>query len=161
MRTFQRDARRPAKILLVEDNALNADMLRRRLQRAGFEVVVASDGLQAVAQATHGRPDLILMDISLPEIDGWEATRLLKGDLSTAAIPVIALTAHAMIADRARSFEAGCQGFETKPIDFVSLLARIRALLPPGVAVTHASPPLLVRVHSRTPLPVCESAEID
>ena len=134
MRTFQRAARRPAKILLVEDNALNADMLRRRLARAGFEVVVALDGLQAVAEATRARPDLILMDMSLPEIDGWEATRRLKGDPSTAAIPVIALTAHAMIADRARSFEAGCQEFETKPIDFASLLAKINAVLPPGVA---------------------------
>ena len=135
MRTIQRDARRPTKILLVEDNTLNADMLRRRLLRAGFEVVVAPDGLQAVAQATRERPDLILMDMSLPEIDGWEATRRLKGDRSTAAIPVIALTAHAMIADRARSVEAGCQGFETKPIDFASLLVRIGALLRPGVAV--------------------------
>ena len=135
MRTFQRAARRPAKILLVEDNALNADMLRRRLLRAGFEVVVAPDGLQAVAQATRERPDLILMDMSLPEIDGWEATRRLKGNLTTAAIPVIALTAHAMSSDRERSLEAGCQGFETKPIDFASLLARIGALLPPGVAV--------------------------
>ena len=135
MSTIQRDARRPTKILLVEDNTLNADMLRRRLARAGFEVVVAPDGLQAVAQATRERPDLILMDLSLPEIDGWEATRRLKSDLRTAAIPVIALTAHAMTADRARSFDAGCQGFETKPIDFASLLARIGALLPPGVAV--------------------------
>ena len=122
------------RILLVEDNALNADMLCRRLVRAGFEVMIAVDGRQAVAQAAQERPDLILMDMSLPEIDGFEATRRLKGNLTTAAIPVIALTAHAMTADRERSFEAGCQEFEAKPIDFASLLAKIGALLPSGVA---------------------------
>ena len=134
MRALKGNARPLARILLVEDNPLNADMLCRRLVRAGFEVVIVVDGLQAVAQAAQERPDLILMDMSLPEIDGWEATRRLRGNLATAAIPVIALTAHAMIADRERSFEAGCQEFETKPIDFASLLAKINAMLPPGVA---------------------------
>ena len=109
-------------------------MLCRRLVRAGFKVVIAGDGLKAVAQAAQECPDLILMDMSLPEIDGWEATRRLKGNLTTAAIPIIALTAHAMIADRERSLEAGCQEFETKPIDFASLLAKINAALASGVA---------------------------
>ena len=111
---------------------MNADMLSRRLARAGFDVMVAVDGVQAVSQSVQEHPDLILMDISLPIMDGWEATRRLKGTATTAAIPVIALTAHAMIADRERSFDAGCQGFETKPIDFPSLLAKIGALLPPA-----------------------------
>ena len=131
MKAVQGDARSLTRILLVEDDILNADMLGRRLVRAGFEVVVVVDGLQAVAQAAQERPDVILMDMSLPEIDGWEATRRLKGNLTTAAIPVIALTAHAMSSDRERSLEAGCQEFETKPIDFASLLAKITALLPP------------------------------
>ena len=133
MRMLQRYTRPVARILLVEDNTLNADMLCRRLVRAGFKVVIAVDGLQAVAQAAQERPDLILMDMSLPEIDGWEATRRLKRDLTTAAIPIIALTAHAMIADRQRSLEAGCEDLETKPIDFAGLLAKINAVLPPGV----------------------------
>lgn len=119
-----------AKILLVEDNPINADMLRRRLARAGFDVVLAGDGLAAVSQTTHERPDLILMDISLPEIDGWEATQRLKGDPNTAGIPIIALTAHAMVSDRERSFAVGCQEFETKPVDFKRLLSKITALLP-------------------------------
>lgn len=121
-----------ARILLVEDHPLNADMLTRRLERAGFDVCVAVDGLQAVAQAAQMRPHLILMDMSLPEIDGWEATRRLKANPVTAAIPVIALTANAMTVDRERSFEVGCQEFETKPIDFANLLAKIVALVPPS-----------------------------
>jgi CheY-like chemotaxis protein len=117
-------------ILLVEDNLINADMLSRRLTRRGYTVVTAGDGVLAVSEAARVRPDLILMDMSLPEIDGWEATRRIKADPVTAAIPVVALTAHAMVADRERSLAAGCQEFETKPIDFDRLLGKIEALLP-------------------------------
>jgi two-component system, cell cycle response regulator DivK len=117
-------------ILLVEDNVINADMLSRRLTRRGYTVVTAGDGMLAVSEAARVRPDLILMDMSLPEIDGWEATRRIKADPLTAAIPVVALTAHAMVADRERSLAAGCQEFETKPIDFDRLLGKIEALLP-------------------------------
>ena len=111
-----------ATILLVEDNEINADMLGRRLTRRGFHVVLATDGLQAVVRAQQYVPDLILMDMSLPEIDGWEATRRIKGEPATATIPVIALTAHAMVSDRERALAAGCDEFETKPID-LQLLA--------------------------------------
>ena len=117
-------------ILLVEDNLINADMLSRRLTRRGYTVVTAGDGVLAVSEAARVRPDLILMDMSLPEIDGWEATRRIKANPVTAAIPVVALTAHAMVADRERSLAAGCQEFETKPIDFDRLLGKIEALLP-------------------------------
>jgi len=118
-----------ARLLLVEDNDANADMLSRRLHRQGFEVLLAVDGLQAVEVATHAQPDLVLMDISLPTIDGWEATRRLKGAAVTAAIPIIALTAHAMVADRQKCLDAGCDEFETKPIDLKRLLEKISALL--------------------------------
>ncbi len=118
-----------ARLLLVEDNEANADMLSRRLLRHGFQVLIATDGLQAVDMATSGQPDLVLMDISLPKIDGWEATRRLKGAAATAAIPVIALTAHAMVADRQKCLDAGCNEFETKPIDLKRLLEKIHALL--------------------------------
>ena len=121
------------RILLVEDNELSADMLGRRLTRRGFTVITATDGLQAIARATGDGPDLILMDMSLPEIDGWEATRRLKLDPGTRHIPVIALTAHAMVTDRDRSFEVGCAEFETKPVDLDRLLAKIEALLVRGV----------------------------
>jgi CheY-like chemotaxis protein len=123
-----------AKILLVEDNEINADMLGRRLTRRGYVVTKATDGLQAVAQAQRDCPDLILMDMSLPEIDGWEATRRIKGNPATAAIPVMALTAHAMVSDRERSIAAGCDEFETKPVDLERLLEKIAALLGAGVA---------------------------
>jgi len=122
-------------ILLVEDNQINADMLSRRLTRRGFHVVLATDGLLAVKEAGLVRPDVILMDMSLPEIDGWEATRRIKADAATAAIPVIALTAHAMVADRERSIAAGCQEFETKPVDFDRLLSKIESFIP--AQVTH------------------------
>jgi CheY-like chemotaxis protein len=122
-------------ILLVEDNQINADMLSRRLTRRGFHVVLATDGLLAVREAGLVRPDVILMDMSLPEIDGWEATRRIKADAVTAAIPIIALTAHAMVADRERSIAAGCQEFETKPVDFDRLLAKIESFIP--AQVTH------------------------
>ncbi len=118
-----------AKILLVEDNELNSDMLSRRLIRRGYEVVVAADGMQAVAGAAHERPDLILMDMSLPTIDGWEATRRIKADSRLRAIPVIALTAHAMSGDRERALEAGCDEFDTKPIEFDRLLSKMERLL--------------------------------
>ena len=116
-------------ILLVEDNEMNRDMLSRRLQRRGYEVALAVDGAQGVAAATEGRPDLILMDMSLPVLDGWEATKLLKVQESTAHIPVIALTAHAMSEDRERALEAGCDDYDTKPVELARLLGKIEALL--------------------------------
>jgi CheY-like chemotaxis protein len=120
------------KILYVEDNEDNVYMLTRRLERAGFEVVVASDGEQGVALARAARPDLILMDLSLPVLDGWEATRRLKATEETRAIPIIALSAHAMPGDRERALEAGCDDYDPKPIKLPGLLAKIRALLPEG-----------------------------
>jgi len=118
------------RILLVEDNELNRDMLSRRLARRGFEVSIAVDGLQALALAHDELPQLILMDMSLPELDGWEATRRLKSAARTQAIPVIALTAHAMAGDREKALEAGCDDFDTKPVDIARLLEKIEALLP-------------------------------
>ena len=118
-----------AKILLVEDNELNRDMLSRRLIRRGYEVVLAVDGEEALTSAAREQPDLILMDMSLPKVDGWEATRRLKADPSLGAIPVIALTAHAMAGDRERALEAGCDEFDTKPIEFERLLAKMERLL--------------------------------
>jgi two-component system, cell cycle response regulator DivK len=118
-----------AKILLVEDNEMNRDMLSRRLVRKGFEVVIAVDGGQAVAMAESEQPDLILMDMSLPVIDGWEATRRVKADAKTAHIPVIALTAHAMSGDREKAFGVGCDDYDTKPIEMPRLLEKIEALL--------------------------------
>ena len=113
------------KILLVEDNEMNRDMLSRRLARKGYDVHIAVDGEQAVRMTRDLRPDVVLMDMSLPVLDGWEATRRLKADPETAGIPVIALTAHALPAERDRALEAGCVAFETKPIDFPKLLAAI------------------------------------
>ena len=118
-----------AKILLVEDNEMNRDMLSRRLLRKGFEVVIAVDGGQAVAMAESEQPDLILMDMSLPVIDGWEATRRVKADAKTAHIPVIALTAHAMSGDREKAFGVGCDDYDTKPIEMPRLLEKIETLL--------------------------------
>jgi two-component system cell cycle response regulator DivK len=117
------------KILLVEDNEMNRDMLSRRLARNGFEVAIAVDGGQGVAMATSEKPDLILMDMSLPVLDGWEATRRVKADPATQAIPVIALTAHAMAEDKEKSLAAGCDDFDTKPVELPRLLAKIQALL--------------------------------
>ncbi len=117
------------KILIVEDNEMNRDMLRRRLARKGFETIVAGDGLDGVAMAASGQPDLILMDMSLPALDGWEATRRIKASPETHSIPVIALTAHAMAGDRERALEAGCDDYDTKPIEFPVLLEKIEALL--------------------------------
>jgi len=120
------------KILLVEDNELNRDMLSRRLGRKGYDVAVAADGRQGVDAALSGAFDLILMDMSLPEIDGWEATRMLKADPRTRAVPIIALTAHAMAGDRERTLEAGCDDYDSKPIELTRLLGKIEAFLPPG-----------------------------
>lgn len=117
------------KILLVEDNEMNRDMLSRRLQRKGYEVVIATDGEQAVAMAASESPALILMDMSLPVFDGWEATRRIKASDETKKIPVIALTAHAMAGDREKSLEAGCDDYDTKPIELSRLLEKMETLL--------------------------------
>ncbi|XOV69840.1 MAG: response regulator [Verrucomicrobiota bacterium] len=117
------------KILLVEDNEMNRDMLSRRLQRREFEVAIAVDGKEGIDMASNEKPDLILMDMSLPEIDGWEATRQLKADERTRNIPIIALTAHAMESDEAKAREAGCGDFDTKPVDLKRLLEKIQNLL--------------------------------
>ncbi len=114
-----------SKILLVEDNEMNRDMLSRRLQRKGFEVVIAVDGQAGVDMATSANPDLILMDLSLPIIDGWEATRRIKADPTTQNIPVIALTAHAMSGDEEKAREAGCDDYDTKPVNLNRLLEKI------------------------------------
>jgi CheY-like chemotaxis protein len=118
-----------AKILLVEDNEMNRDMLSRRLIKRGFEVVMAVDGAQGVEMARLNRPEVILMDMSLPVMDGWTATRTLKADASTRGIPIIGLTAHAMAGDREKRLEAGCNEYETKPVDFPRLLEKIQSLL--------------------------------
>ncbi|MBB3771372.1 CheY-like chemotaxis protein [Angulomicrobium tetraedrale] len=118
-----------AKILLVEDNEMNRDMLSRRLSRNGHEVLVAVNGQEGVDLALSERPDIILMDMSLPVLDGWEATRQVKANPATAAIPVIALTAHAMAKDREDAMAAGCDDFDTKPVELPRLLGKIQALL--------------------------------
>ena len=120
------------KILYVEDNDDNIYVLKRRLTRAGHTVLVAMDGEQGIAVARAEKPDLILMDLSLPVLDGWEATRRLKGAPDTRAIPVIALSAHAMTGDREKALAAGCDDFDTKPVDFDRLRGKIQALLPEG-----------------------------
>jgi len=117
------------KILLVEDNEMNRDMLSRRLVRRGFEVEIATDGEQGVAMAQAGAYDLVLMDMSLPGIDGWEATRRLRGQPETQNVPVIALTAHAMAGDRERAMAAGCNDYDTKPVELERLLGKIAALI--------------------------------
>jgi len=118
-----------ARILLVEDNEMNRDMLSRRLERKGFEIAMAVDGREGVEMATSGEYDLILMDMSLPEIDGWEATRQLRAAPETERTPIIALTAHAMAGDREKALEAGCDDYDTKPIELDRLLSKINALL--------------------------------
>jgi two-component system, cell cycle response regulator DivK len=117
------------KILLVEDNETNRDMLSRRLARRGYEVIIAVDGAEGLAMAQAEAPDLILMDMSLPVLDGWEVTRQIKAAANTCAIPVIALTAHAMTGDREKALKAGCDEYETKPVEFQRLLSKIEALL--------------------------------
>jgi two-component system, cell cycle response regulator DivK len=121
------------KILLVEDNEMNRDMLSRRLQRKGYDVAMATDGAGGVEMSRTEAPDLILMDMSLPVLDGWEATRRIKAAEETRQIPIIALTAHAMAGDRERAMEAGCDDYDTKPIELPRLLGKIEALLPDPV----------------------------
>ena len=123
-----------ARILLVEDQEMNRDMLTRRLKKRGYEVSIAVDGAEGVERARTELPDLILMDMSLPVMDGWEATRTLKADKATQAIPVIALTAHAMSTDREKALEAGCDAYETKPVDLPQLLGTMEKLLAGQVA---------------------------
>ena len=124
--------REMARILLVEDNEMNRDMLSRRLIRNGYEVFLAMDGQQGVDMALSERPDLILMDMSLPVIDGWEATRQIKANDATRQVPVIALTAHAMAGDREKAIEVGCDDYDTKPVEITRLLGNIAALLKPA-----------------------------
>ena len=124
-------------LLLVEDNEMNRDMLTRRLERKGYTVAIAVDGAEGLSMARTCRPDLILMDMNLPVVDGWEATRQLKADPATASIPVIGLTAHAMTGDRERGMEAGCDEYDIKPIEFTRLVGKIEALLARG-----AEPPV-------------------
>jgi two-component system, cell cycle response regulator DivK len=122
------------KLLLVEDNEINRDMLSRRLIRRGFDIEIAVDGEQGVSMALSTTPDLVLMDMSLPVMDGWEATRQIKASARTAQIPVIALTAHAMTGDREKCLAAGCDEYDTKPIEFSRLLGKIQALLNPTLS---------------------------
>jgi two-component system cell cycle response regulator DivK len=117
------------KILLVEDNEMSRDMLSRRLERKGYQVVIAVDGSQGIAMAQGEMPDLILMDLDLPVVDGWQAAQQLKSAPATQAIPIIALTAHAMTGDREKALQAGCNDYDTKPIEFARLLEKIQALL--------------------------------
>ncbi len=118
-----------AKILLVEDNDMSRDMLSRRLQRKGHQVLMAGDGMQALLMAESEAPDLILLDMSLPVIDGWEVARRLKASSSTASVPIVALTAHAMAGDREKALASGCDDYDTKPVDFPQLLSKIDTLL--------------------------------
>ena len=124
------------KILLVEDNEMNRDMLSRRLERKGYMVVLAVDGESGVEMARTEQPDVVLMDMSLPVLDGWEATRRLKADPATRSIPVIALTAHAMSSDRGKALQAGCDDYDTKPVELPRLLAKIEALVGRAAAST-------------------------
>ena len=117
------------RILIVEDNEMNRDVLSRRLRRHGYDVLSAAAGLDGLRLAHEARPDLILMDLAMPDIDGWECAKRLKADVETAAIPIIALTAHAMLGDREKALDAGCDDFDTKPIDFSGLLGRMHRLL--------------------------------
>jgi two-component system, cell cycle response regulator DivK len=121
-----------ARILIVEDNEMNRDMLSRRLIRRGYQVALAVDGAQGVAMAQSEKPDLVVMDLSLPVLDGWEATRRIKAGADTKHLPVIGLTAHAMAGDREKALEAGCDDYDTKPIDFERLIGKIESLLPNG-----------------------------
>lgn len=122
----------PPRILLVEDNEMNRDMLSRRLKRRGYEIEVAVDGQDGLQRATEGKPDLVLLDMDLPVIDGWEVARRLKSDEGTAGIPIIALTAHAMVGDRDQAIAAGCDDYDTKPVELKRLLGKIEDLLGAG-----------------------------
>jgi two-component system cell cycle response regulator DivK len=121
------------RILMVEDNEMNRDALSRRLERKGYEVILAFNGKQGIELAQSAKPDLILMDLSLPEVDGWEATRYLKTAVATKHIPLIVLSSHAMAGDREKALEAGGDDFDTKPVDFQRLLAKITTLLQEGI----------------------------
>jgi two-component system cell cycle response regulator DivK len=129
------------KILLVEDNEMNRDMLSRRLEKRGYTVVVAVDGAAGVAQTLAEKPDLILMDMSLPVIDGWEATKQIRADATVAGTPIIALTAHAMSSDREKSLKAGCDDFDTKPVELPRLIGKIEELLKRGPATPSPASP--------------------
>jgi two-component system cell cycle response regulator DivK len=129
------------KILLVEDNEMNRDMLSRRLRRKGYEIAVAADGRQGVTMAQNGSFDLILMDMSLPVLDGWEATRELRADQRTSKTPIIALTAHAMAGDREKAIDAGCDDYDSKPVEFPRLLEKIEAILRLANGDTPVQPP--------------------
>jgi CheY-like chemotaxis protein len=126
---MRKDVHQVLKILLVEDDEMNRDMLSRRLIKRGYEVAIATDGEQGVAMARSGDPDIILMDMSLPVMDGWTATRTLKEDPATASIPIIALTAHAMSGDEDKARQAGCDDFDTKPVELQRLLGKIEGLV--------------------------------
>jgi CheY-like chemotaxis protein len=128
-----------AKLLLVEDNEMNRDMLSRRLLRRGYQVAIAVDGAQGLAMAQAEKPDLVLMDMSLPVMDGWEATRRIKAGADTKHLPVIGLTAHAMAGDREKALEAGCDDYDTKPIELERLVGKIEALLPSGEKALRSS----------------------
>jgi two-component system, cell cycle response regulator DivK len=128
-----------AKLLLVEDNEMNRDMLSRRLLRRGYQVAIAVDGAQGLAMAQSEKPDLVLMDMSLPVMDGWEATRRIKASDDTKHLPVIGLTAHAMAGDREKALEAGCDDYDTKPIELERLVGKIEALLPSGEKALRSS----------------------
>lgn len=119
------------KILVVDDDEMNRDMLSRRLLRKGYEVVLAVNGLEAIERTAAERPELILMDLSMPVLDGYEATRRLKGDEGTASIPIIGLSAHAMVGDREKALEAGCDDYDTKPVELPRLLGKVEAFLSP------------------------------
>ena len=119
-------------ILIIEDNELDADMLSRRLKRKGYDVIIAADGAAGITMANERKPDLVIMDMGLPVLDGWEATRRLKASTPTAVIPVVALTAHAMAEDRARGLEAGCDSYETKPLEFDRLVSAMERLIKKG-----------------------------
>ena len=129
------------KILLIEDNEMNRDMLSRRLERKGYQVVMAQDGEIGVAMAQSEAPDLILMDMSLPVLDGWEATRRIKSDAALQSVPIIALTAYAMSSDREKALEAGCNDYDTKPVDFPRLLGKIEAFLNPDTSGVNDTTP--------------------
>jgi two-component system cell cycle response regulator DivK len=120
------------RILLVEDNELNRDMLRRRLSHRGHEVILAANGRQGIEMARSEKPDVVLMDLSLPEVDGWQAARILKNDAGTRGIPLVALTAHAMLGDREKALEAGCDDYATKPVDLPLLVGIIERLIGGG-----------------------------
>src|SRR5215813_4797677 len=127
-----------AKLLLIEDNEMNRDMLSRRLIRRGYQVAIAVDGTEGVAMAQSEKPDFVLMDLSLPGIDGWEATRRIKAGAETKHLPVIGLTAHAMAGDREKALEAGCDDYDTKPIELERLIGKIESLLPNGAKASRS-----------------------